>query len=286
VDPLVSVITIIEKEHTEILGDTLEKIAREKAGIIKKDRPLVLGKQSEEALQVFRNRAAETGSPVLYFPEIAGIDRLRIDREGVSFDLSIRLARGGCHLENLRISIPGRVQAENAGLAVLAVKTAFPGIGEKAFREGLESFTLPARFEVICRDPLLVADGAHTASSAAECVQTFTTLYGRGGVLLFGCAAGKDAASMARSLIPCFSRVIITTPGSFKKSCPLDVYEIFKCTADELKKSAGEGGGEILCIPETRKALDRAVELGKELALPVLAAGSFYLAAEIRNCRT
>jgi dihydrofolate synthase/folylpolyglutamate synthase len=276
-DPHVSVITVIEKEHTEILGDTLEKIAAEKAGIIKAGRPLVLAEQSGEALDVFMKKAGITESPLYYFPEACALSGLIVDREGTSFDLVIHSPLFEWNLKELRLPVPGEVQAKNAALAVLAVKTAFPTVDEKAAREGLAHFTLPARFEKICRDPVFVIDGAHTALSAAECVRTFTGLYGSGGILLFGCAEGKDVSSMASAFIPCFSRIIITTPGNFKKSSPKAVYDVFANMAEY------GSGREILFIPDTEAALNHALELGRSFRLPVLGAGSFYLAAEFRR---
>jgi dihydrofolate synthase/folylpolyglutamate synthase len=286
-DPLVSVITAIELEHTEFLGETIPEIAAEKAGIIKPGRPLILSEQVPEALEVFTKTAAEKGSPVLYFPKMVRLDGLRYDKQGTAFSLTITPPPLFPSPLELSISIPGEVQARNAGLAVLAVKTAFPNITGDAIRRGLTRFTLPARFERIRDDPPFVIDGAHTPRSTEFCADTFTTLYGRGGILLFGCAARKDALTMARLLAPQFSRIIITTPGTFKLSFPEQVYAIFKGVIGELWETEDEpelsNQPELICIPDTAMAIDRALELGKETGLPVLGVGSFYLAAEIRN---
>jgi dihydrofolate synthase/folylpolyglutamate synthase len=285
-DPLVSVITVIELEHTEILGNTIAAIAGEKAGIIKSKRPLVLAGQKPEALEVFRRRASETESPLFYFPQWGKISGLCVSPEGTAFNLELKDPQPGRNgnrpgsriFRDLRLLLPGRIQAENAGLAVLAIAAAFPDIPEKAVREGLGGFSLPARFERLRTGPVFVIDGAHTARSAGECVRTFTELYGRGGVLLFGCASGKDVLSMAETLIPAFSRIIITTPGTFKKSAPVEVYDAF------VKKASGHRNPpEILFIPHTGRAIEEAVSLGEKENLPVLGTGSFYLAGEIRR---
>jgi dihydrofolate synthase/folylpolyglutamate synthase len=276
VDPLVSVITPIELEHTAYLGNTLAAIAGEKAGIVKAKRPLVLSEQEDEALGVFKAKAAETGSPLLYFPERAGLEHILVTEEKTSFTLNLKT--GGKALE-LSVSIPGEIQAKNAGLAVLALKTALGDtIDDEAVVQGLKGFSLPARFERLKANPVFIIDGAHTVRSAGLCAQTFTRLYGEGGVLLFGCAAGKDALSMAELLIPHFSRIIITTPGTFKKSFPLETFEAFKQKAEGRRKPP-----EIVYIPRTGEAIEKALELGEKTGLPVLGTGSFYLAAEIRN---
>jgi len=271
VDPVVSVITLIELEHTAILGGTVPEIAGEKAGIIKTDRPVVLARQPAQALEVFKRKAAEKNSPLFYFPDVAKIDNLNAHTGGTGFSLKF------CWEDEPRffsVPIPGAVQAENAGLAVLALKKFDKGINNANFvstdaiRMGLSRARIPARFEKIADDPPVIIDGAHTPESASLCADTFRSLYGEGGILLFGCAADKDAAAMARTLLPLFSRIIITTPGTFRISNPEKAYGAFS-------------SDKTILIKDTAEAIRRALELAKEKNLPVLCAGSFYLAAEI-----
>jgi dihydrofolate synthase/folylpolyglutamate synthase len=287
VDPLVSVITPIELEHTEYLGDTIAAIAGEKAGIIKPGRPLILAEQADEALGVFREAAAAQKAPLVFFPETAELQGLSIRREGTAFTLGFKnrdLFPGPLELS---LPIPGEIQAKNAGLAVLAVKTAFPAIGETAIKAGLENFRLPARFERLLDDPPLIIDGAHTPKSMELTAETFVSLYGEGGILLFGCVAGKNAEAMARLLLPHFSHIIITTPGSFKASDPGALYHVFVREASEagMPGNVGGTGGKpaLVCIKDTPEALRYALDIGREQGLPVLGAGSFYLAGEIRQ---
>jgi dihydrofolate synthase/folylpolyglutamate synthase len=283
VDPLVSIITLIELEHTAFLGETISAVAGEKAGIIKKGRPVVLAKQYDEVLEVFRQKAAETGSPLLYFPEAAEIRDLRIHRGGTDFTFSYKKGGGQSALP-LAVSTPGSIQAENAALAIMALNSAFPRLDADAVRRGLECFGLPARFELLAQDPPLVIDGAHTPESAAACVETFCKLYGEGGVLLFGCAADKNAEAMAQVMAPHFSRIIISAPGSFKASDPRRAYEAFLAAVCRQKENAPAQGGETekpALMPETTAAIRHALETSKSKPLPLLGAGSFYLAAEI-----
>jgi len=266
INPLVSVITLIELEHTAILGPTIAAVAGEKAGIIKPGKPLVLARQNGEALGVFKKQAAAKNSPLSYFPEIAVIEDLHIHQGGTDFSLSLRKELP----LTLSIPIPGAVQAENAGLAVVALKTAFPDIGENAIRRGLANIKIPARFEKIADEPPLIIDGAHTPESVLLCAETFCALYGEGGILLFGCAADKNAAAMAEILLPRFSQIIITTPGTFKTSSPEKVYAIFS-------------SAKTLFLKDTREAAQKALEWGKKSDLPVLCTGSFYLVSEISN---
>jgi dihydrofolate synthase/folylpolyglutamate synthase len=277
VDPLASVITSIELEHTEYLGDTLAAIAGEKAGIVKPGRHLVLMEQVPEALEVFTRAAADKRAPLTYFPEAAHIGNIRIDQNRTSFTLDFKKGEPFASPLELAVSIPGEIQAKNAGLAVLAVKKAFPAISREAIREGLRTFSLPARFERLMDAPPLIIDGAHTPKSVEYCVKTFTSLYGEGGLLIFGCAAKKDARTMAQILTPHFSRIIITCPGTFKASDPMTVYQAFQEFKDD------RSGVSLVCIADPTRAIQAILAQRRETRLPVLGTGSFYLAAYIRG---
>lgn len=268
-DPRACAITPIELEHVEYLGTTIAAIAGEKAGIMKPGRPLVLAAQAPEALAVFRAAAAERGSALHYLPEVARVEDVDVDRDGTSARVSAPavLARP----LDLRLSLVGRVQASNAAQAALLVKLAFPAVDEAAIEEGLSRATLPARFERLRSEPPAVVDGAHTPTSVGLAVEAFSRLYGDGGVLLFGCAEGKDAEGMARALAGRFSSVVVTTPGTFKKSDPAAVAAAF-----------ARAGVEADLEPDTAKAIARADALARGQGKPLLATGSFYLAAAVR----
>jgi dihydrofolate synthase/folylpolyglutamate synthase len=291
VDPLLSVITLIELEHTEYLGSTIAAIAAEKAGIIKRGRPLILAEQPPDALKVFRERAAALEAPLVYFPDEAEPAGLRVHRGGTGFTLSFKSPRLFPRPLGLSLSIPGEVQGKNAGLAVLAAKTALPGLDGETVERGLEKFSLPARFERLdlrraadpaIREAVVIVDGAHTPKSMDLCARTFTALYGEGGILLFGCAAGKDAASMAGILCPRFSRIILTAPGSFKASRPEELHGLFERELNRIR-AAGREPPSLELIRDTAAAVTEALRLGGSTGKPVLGTGSFYLAAEIRK---
>jgi dihydrofolate synthase/folylpolyglutamate synthase len=275
VDPVVSIINLIELEHTAYLGDTLALVAGEKAGIIKNGRPLVLARQNPEALEVFKKRAAEKNSPFLYFPDCVMLDNLNVHKGGTDFSLAFRGEKNlGVEPLHLSLPIPGTVQAENAGLAVLALKVAFPDIGNDAICRGLKQVKIPARFEKVADDPVFIIDGAHTPESASLCVETFCSLYGEGGLLLFGCAVDKNVDGMAEVLVSHFSHIIITMPGNFKVSDTEHVYDVF---------SHRSGGSKTKYVKDTEAAVQLAWETAKKNNVPIICMGSFYLAAKARN---
>jgi dihydrofolate synthase/folylpolyglutamate synthase len=279
VNPVVSVLTLIELEHTEVLGSTLGAIAAQKAGIIKAGKPVLAGAQSDEVLAVFRQTAAAKDAAFSYLPELAVLDGFSLSREGGAFTAEFRGAAGKPPLFqeplHLAIRVPGEIQAWNAVLAAAAAKTAFPLLEPDAVRRGLAALLLPARFERLLEAPALIIDGAHTSRSIEAVAKTFTALYGEGGVLIFGCALSKSAADLAKILHAHFAHIIITTPGAYKQSCPEAVYEAF-C-------SVRGNSPEVALIPDTERAVEAALHQARHANLPVLGTGSFYLAAEIRT---
>ena len=283
-DPLVSVINIIELEHTGFLGNTITEVAAEKAGIIKQEKPLILAKQSEEILDIFKMKTKEKNSPLLYFPDITELSNINITPKGTDFTVSFKTDNKNLlplfpDPLSLSINVPGKIQAENAALAIAAVKTAFPQITEDAVRNGLKKLNIPGRFEKIaphmeCEPPFII-DGAHTQKSLELCIETFCSLYGEGGVLLFGCAADKDETAMAKIAHSHFSKIIITTPGTFKASNREKIYKAF------IEQEANKE--KTLLIRDTKEAVMKAMKFAHEKNLPILGTGSFYLVSEIRR---
>jgi dihydrofolate synthase / folylpolyglutamate synthase len=263
--PEASVLTRIELEHVEYLGDTIAKIAGEKAGIVKRGRPVLCGRQPEEALAVFREKARAAESPFSYLPDLCTIDSAVVDRTGtrIGFTLTDRAAS---ERFSATLRLFGRIQAENAGLAALAIRQAAPEVSSDTIVRGLEAAWLPARSEVVPGEPPVMFDGAHTPASVAFALETFSALFPGPATLIFGCALGKDVGAMARELSPRFDEVIVTTPGSFKKS-----------DSGETLAAFTAAGKTARFFPDPEAALADAESAGR----PVLVTGSFYLAAEI-----
>lgn len=273
VKPAATFITTIELEHTELLGDTIPKIAYEKAGIIKPGHPAYSSAWRGEAREVIRRAASERGSSLRELDEEAELTELRIGRSGTSFKLSLRdealrAASGvGTGAWELFVPLIGEVQARNAALAALGALDR--GIAPKAIADGLAKARIRARFEILDGEPLVVLDGAHTPDSAAACARDFMAAVGSAGILLFGCAKDKDPAGMAAALRSVASRVIVTKPGTFKESEP-----------EKIAAAFSESGYQVELEPETGAAIELALAAAKAAGLPLLVTGSFYLCAE------
>lgn len=252
--PEASLITPVEMEHAEILGDTLEKIAGEKAGIIKPGVPVFTSCFKEEVLQVMRNKAVQENSPLTEIHS-TGTIRTAVSREGTHLNFNG---------EDFKLGLNGRVQGDNAALALTALKTLIPNIPLSVLKEGIQKASIPGRLEEIA--PGIVIDGAHTGASVENAVTTFQAIYGEG-VVIFGNVLGKDTRAMAKVIAPAFETVIISTPGTFKKS-----------SHEEMEKAFIEEGMTPLIIKDPKEALAEAKKQGK----PVLVTGSFYMAGEIK----
>jgi dihydrofolate synthase / folylpolyglutamate synthase len=267
VDSETSVITALDYDHTDILGDTIEQIAFEKAGIIKPGRPAFSAPQPEAAKEVIRRTARDQGSPVAFLDEEAVELEARTDAGGTT--VVVRLS--GEPREELRLSLVGDFQAENAALAYLALRRTRPEIPLQAIRTGFLSTTLPGRMEVRKGPPPIVLDGAHTPLAVTRMLSSFKKLFPGDAVLLFGSVAGKKPREMAQILAPAFPRIVVSTPGTFKESSPAEVAGFFR---------AVQPGTVLETDPARALALALRESGGR---LPILVTGSFYMVAEIRR---
>lgn len=264
--PELCLLTPIEREHTDVLGETLPEIAREKAGILKPGVPAFSSGQVPEVRAVLRETAARLGSPLAFLDEELERLRSRLTRRGTE----VRLRFRGEPERRFHLALLGDFQAENAALVELAGRRVL-GLDAEALDRGLAAARLPGRLELLRARPPVVVDGAHTPRSVERTLAAFRALFGRHGVLLFGTAKGKKAAEMAAVLAPAFRRIVVTTPGSFKQSEPREVHRLFRALEPAARLEE-----------DTAAALRLALELAGGRC-PLLVIGSFYLAGEVRR---
>ena len=271
VHPICSVITPLDLEHSELLGTTLDSIAREKGGIIKDRIPVFSSYQQDSVKAIFRSICQEKHSSVVFLDE--EIQEFSVDAslKGTTFQLLLR----GFNRIACTLSLLGDFQADNASLAYLVLKNCLPWIGDDTIAYGFSKAFLPGRMELISKDPPIVIDGAHTPLSIKRLTNAFRALFqpddASGSVLIFGAVSGKDHSAMANILVPLFEWIIISKPGSFKENDPEKVYRIFK----DKRRST-------LLELDPARALEIAL-LKSEHILPILVTGSFYMISEIRK---
>jgi len=290
-DGQVAVVTPIALDHTAYLGDTVEAIAAEKAGIIKPGAVAVLARQPDPAARALARQAAEVAVPV------------RV--EGRDFGVTSReLAVGGQLLEvsgldgsypGLLLPLFGAYQAQNAACALAAVE-AFSGTGsldEDLVRQAFAAMTAPGRLEVVRRSPVVIVDSAHNPAGMAVSVDAVTEAFGFGTlVAVLAVSADKDVAGMLEQLEPAVAHLVVTRNSASRSMEPQelerlaagvfgpervvvaarldDAIDIATALADEASDGPGPGGAGILITGSTTTAGEARLLLG---AADVLAGG-------------
>ena len=272
-NPLLTVITPIEMEHVEILGPRLTDIAGEKAGIIKMGTPVWSAEQKPAVRRRLRRRAEQLKSPFFHLGSyLRSLEPAAPDNNPFRWTLKWRSAPA----EHLELKMGGRFQAENAALALAAVRS-MGGEFARIDASRTADAELPGRFQILREAPPIIIDGAHTLRSARGLARAFRSLtaaeYPADPLLVFGCAEGKDHPGMARVLCggrnPVFREVIVTTPGTFKPSSPPEVAESFR-----------RRGAAVSLIPDTRRAWSSALARAGDTR-GVLVTGSFFMAGAV-----
>ena len=291
--PRVSVLTPIELEHTEYLGNTIKQIAGEKAGIIKKNVPVCVAFQSEEAENVFLQSAKLNNSPIYLLKNAVknikqeyknGKNAIEIDFGNFTFENCTKPAFNKKICANLQLF--GEIQAQNAALASLAVKCAMPEIEESTIEKGLENAFLSGRFEILdilyknSYNLKIILDGAHTVNSVSLCLKTFSDIFkNKNYNLLFACASDKDVENIA----PLFfiennkpQKISLTKPGDIKKSDLNRIQNAFSplCKKHSLNYTLNE---------DFESVIENAIIDAGENDNVLLVTGSFYLVAEVKK---
>ncbi|WP_137390914.1 bifunctional folylpolyglutamate synthase/dihydrofolate synthase [Rhodoligotrophos defluvii] len=275
VDPLASVITMVDYDHQQFLGDTLTEIATEKAGIIKRGRPCILGVQGEEALAAIEHVASRLGAPLI----VAGQEWQAFEQHG---RLVYEDMQGLLDLPLPRLN--GRFQIDNAGLAIATLRALdMPGVGEAEIARGLQSAYWPARLERLDAGPLnallpagaeLWLDGGHNESAGRVLAASMAEIEERVSrplLIIWGMLNTKDPGAFIRSFAGLARRVItLTIPG-----------EPNAVDATVLATIAAEHGIESEIAASLPDALRRAGLPVSEVAPRVLICGSLYLAGHV-----
>lgn len=205
--PLVSIITNVQIDHTEILGDSIEEIALEKTGIIKEGVPLITAESDERALTIIRKSCEENNAPLYVIGDDVVYSVIDNNVSGQTFNLS-----GTISHKNLKTNLLGRHQSVNAATAVCAldiINLSGLDISENDIRSGLLSVDWPARFEVFDTKPTMILDCAHNPSGAEKLVETLTDLYGsKKMIFVLGLSDYKDVNSILKILAPKISAAV------------------------------------------------------------------------------
>ena len=265
--PECTVIANIGLDHTAILGDTLEQIAFEKAGIIKENSAVVLYQQSGEVMNVIRD-VCELKNAELTVPDFDDIIPEFDSLEGQVFSY-----RGDAYA----IPLLGEHQLYNAVCAVEAAnilrKAGFE-IEQSALEAGLYAVTWPARFELVHEDPYFVVDGGHNPQCAYALAESIKKYFPQGRrVLLMGMLKDKDYTRVVDILAPLFDEFVTVTPGISRALPAVELAEVLK-----------KYGRPVTVCGSIPEGVQTAVDIARELDAMVCSAGSLYICGEIREC--
>lgn len=275
--PLVSVITSVGLDHTAQLGNTLEAIAFEKAGIIKPGVPVVSGVNESGPWEVIRKVAAEVGAPL--------IEREREFRF-VYHPQSPPAAAGGlvsivtprCHYPPLALGLLGEHQAANAAVAVATVeclRDAGMPVSDSAIQVGLFHVRWPARIEVVSRSPVVIVDTAHNVPSAEALVKTLREVFPDGvrKLVVFAVSSDKQYPEMFRTLADYFDRFHLTKYGNNPRCVPPEqLAEVLAAVAPGKAATIHPTSAEAWAAARAAAGLDDLVCI----------TGSVFLAGELR----
>jgi dihydrofolate synthase/folylpolyglutamate synthase len=275
----VSVISPIGFDHMEYLGDTLEKIALTKSGIIKESSFAVLARQEPDVAQVLMHKCAQVDATPI--------------REGIEYSVKNRaLAVGGQLISiagvygeynDLFLPLHGAHQASNAATAIAAVEV-FAGeskLDEEVVREALVNATSPGRCEIIMRNPTVIIDAAHNPHGAQSLKRTLTEEFDFDSIIgVIAPMGDKDVDGILEELESVVNRVIVSKNSSHRAA-----------DLSELKASANAifGNERVTAIESLQEALVKAIEQAKldngvsDSNTAVLVAGSVVTAGEARG---
>ena len=260
-DPLLSVITGIALDHTAYLGDTVEKIAAEKAGIIKDGAPILYGGEDKIAGAVIEGVAKEKKSPFILVNYTA-LNNVRSSLDGTTFDFEDH--------SNMRIGLLGLYQPKNASVVIKATELLRQRglqIDDTALREGLANAKWQGRFEILTREPLMIFDGAHNPQGIAAAVSSIRHYFAdRKVYVLTGVLRDKDYRVIARDIATVASRAFVMAPDNPRA---LD--------AEEYAEVLRNAGVQAEAFDSLGSALMAARDVAKRDGVPLLCLGSLYV---------
>ncbi|GAA2596964.1 bifunctional tetrahydrofolate synthase/dihydrofolate synthase [Streptomyces axinellae] len=281
IDASVAVVTPISLDHTDRLGDTTEKIAVEKAGIVKSDATVVLAQQPVEAASVVLKKAVEVDATVAR----EGMEFGVVSRERAVGGQQLTLRGLGGEYDGIFLPLHGAHMAHNAAVALAAVE-AFFGIGQQqartldveVVRQAFASVASPGRLEVVRTSPPVVLDAAHNPGGARATAEAVSEAFGFSRLIgVVAPSADKDVRGLLEAFEPLFAEVVVTRNAGHRA---MDV--------DELAGIAVEVFGEerVQVEPRLDSALEEAITLAEEegeyAGAGVLVTGSVITVGEAR----
>lgn len=263
--PVCSVLTSIGMDHMQYLGNTIEEIAKVKAGVIKKGCPVVALKQGDSVCEVIKNKAEECGSRCVL------VEVPQYMQEAPIWGTTLQDVRYG----SVHTALGGIWQRENLSLALAVLKlleeSGYP-ITKEAVQSGIAKTIWHGRYEVLQTEPLFIIDGAHNPIAAKRLKETIEKDFtNREIIYIIGVLADKEHEKMLRLLLPGAKAVFTVTPDSPRA-----------LGGEILAKEAQKYADNIWYVPDIGKAVKMAKETAKESDV-ILAVGSLSYLKEVKK---
>ena len=261
ITPLLSIITNVGLDHMEFLGDTVEEIAREKAGIIKDGVPVITGEEDASIVKILGEEAEQKNTRVIRAQDIVKTAVLRASFDGQEVDIA-----GGKIATRIHLPLLGAHQIKNLEVVVSACEELMGTglhISQEGISKGISLTVWEGRLQVVSQKPLILVDGAHNEDGAQALVSFLETMPAFD-VLVYAAKKGKNITNVLSLVLPRCKRVIITK-GSYMPEDP----EVIAC----IVRDAGHDA-------EVRESVSDAVSLGLEYVGTegsMLIAGSLYM---------
>jgi dihydrofolate synthase/folylpolyglutamate synthase len=269
-ESLLSIITTIDYDHMDFLGDTLGKIAYEKAGIIKEKGLVLSYPQKEEAMEVIEKVCEEKEAELTICP-MENVKIVELNEFGGSFDYHFNSQT----FKNLEISLIGEHQIYNAALAVTAIallrEKGLVNISDEQIRSGLKKARWKGRLEVLNRHPLFVIDGAHNPQGVRTLADNLKRFKYNRLILGIGILKDKEVEKIVEIITPLADEIVITEANIYRKM-----------EAEKLEKLINKYNKNTHVEKDIKKAIDKTYELAKEDDL-ILFMGSLYLIGDVRK---
>ncbi|MGC8505941.1 MAG: bifunctional folylpolyglutamate synthase/dihydrofolate synthase [Thermoplasmata archaeon] len=265
ITPEVSVITTIGYEHADKLGCSLEAIAWEKGGIIKKGRPVVLGDTKSAVIKEIKRISDVRDSKLLLRIKDCSVKNILESEGGTSFDLTTPNDTYSIHTD-----LVGEFQIENISNAVLALEQSDDlNPGRSFVEKGISNTRWPGRMEIISKSPFIMVDSAHNPPAADTLTYNYTRIFKEKPVLVIGMMTDKDIFSFLRAIRPISDQVIFTTPDEPDRAAKPEM----------LSEISGNIFREKRVIQDPYEA----IEYAKKHYDHILVAGSMYLVGIIKK---
>lgn len=277
--PVLSVITNIGHDHMDVLGDTIEAVTAEKAGIIKAGVPVVSAAEQPEAIAVLKQVCSDKKSTLYLLGRQFDFRPVTSELDRQVFDFAGPFRK----IPGLTVSLNGRHQMKNAAVAVMALEVLRQYyaliVEDDILAEALQAAKWPGRLEMISDRPRILLDGAHNPEGAETLAQALQQLYRPSRLhLLLGMLANKDHRGYLRHLVPLADSIIVTQPD-FRNPMPAD--RLAELVREQLAEHGREA--ETIVEPDWKRALELLQQrVGGPDELGVVS-GTLYMISDVRS---